>query len=285
MSSMTDIRRDDIADGIYSTKTCVAWGAIIAGAFAAAAISLILLILGSALGLSSVSPWSHPETVAAFTVKTAIWLIVMQWIASGVGGYLTGRLRSKWLNMHTDEVFFRDTAHGFLAWAVATVLTATVLASAATSIVSGGVHAVVTVAAGAAANPTPRPENDANGYYIDSLFRSGAPSANADTKDVRAETTRILMVDLKNGSVPDADKAYLAQLVSARTGLNQTDASARVDDVVTQLSAAKDKAKQDAEEARKTAMHVSIYIFLSLLIGAFIASCAAALGGRHRDEY
>jgi len=294
MSSMTDVRRDGIRDDIIvdsnSAKTCVAWGAIIAGAFAAAAISLILLILGSALGLSSVSPWSRPETIAAFTVKSAVWLIVMQWIASGIGGYLTGRLRSKWANMHTDEVFFRDTAHGFLAWAVATVLTASILASAATSIVSGGVHAAATMAAGAAATPLvpgapPRPENDINGYYIDSLFRSNTPNANTDSKDVRAETTRILMLDLKNGSVPDVDKTYLAEQVSAHTGLNQSDASKRVDDVIAQLNAVKEKVKQDAEDARKTAMHVSIYIFLSFLIGAFIASSAAALGGRHRDQY
>jgi len=290
MSSMTDVRRDDVIAGTtYHTKTCVAWGAIIAGAFAAAAVSLILLILGSALGLSSISPWAHGQTVAEFTAKAAIWLIVMQWIASGLGGYLTGRLRSKWHSMHTEEVFFRDTAHGFLAWAVATVLTATILASAATSIVSGGVHATATVAAGAAANPgnMPRPDNfgEANGYYIDSLFRSNTPNANADPKDMRGETTRILAMDMKNGTVPDGDKTYLAQLVSARTGLNNADASKRVDDVIAELNASKDKAKQDAEEARKTAMHVSLYIFLSLLIGAFIASSAAALGGRHRDEY
>src|ERR1700722_19008254 len=134
--------------------SAVAWPAIIAGAFTAAAVSLILLLLGSGFGLASVSPWAHAGVSAVtFTATTAIWLIVMQWIASGLGGYLTGRLRSKWVSMHTDEVFFRDTAHGFLAWAVATVLIATVLTSAATSIVSGGVHATATVAAGAAANP------------------------------------------------------------------------------------------------------------------------------------
>ncbi len=213
----------------------------------------------------------------------------MQWVASGVGGFLTGRLRSKWLRMHTDEVFFRDTAHGFLAWAAATILTAGFLASTAVSIVSGTVHAAAPVAAAAAAPVSGHTDGvmEANGYFIDSLFRANTSSSAVagDTKDVRAEVTRILLIGTKNGSVPDADKTYLAQVVSARTGLNNADASARVDTVIKELNDTKEKAKQEAEEARKAAMHASVYIFLSMLIGAFIASAAVAVGGRHRDEY
>src|ERR1035438_6184862 len=112
----------------------VSWAAVIAGAFVAAALSLILLALGTGLGLSSVSPWSNAGASASTVGKAAIvWLIVMQIIASAMGGYLAGRLRTKWANIHTDEVYFRDTAHGFLAWAVALVITAAFLASAATS--------------------------------------------------------------------------------------------------------------------------------------------------------
>src|ERR1039457_7050591 len=83
----------------------VAWPAIIGGAFAAAALSLILLVLGSGLGLASVSPWpGSGASVTTFTIMTAIWLIVIQWLASGVGGYVTGRLRTKWVGLHTHEV-------------------------------------------------------------------------------------------------------------------------------------------------------------------------------------
>src|ERR1035437_9091624 len=135
-----------------ATTSAVAWPAIIAGAFTAAAVSLTLLLLGSGFGLASISPWAHSGVSAVtFTATTAIWLIVMQWIASGVGGYLTGRLRSKWVSMHTDEVFFRDTAHGFLAWALATVFTAIFLASAISSVIGNGTRAVETAAAGASA--------------------------------------------------------------------------------------------------------------------------------------
>jgi hypothetical protein len=108
----------------------VSWPAVIAGAFVAAALSLILLALGAGLGLSSVSPWSHSGASAPEVGAGAIiWLIVMEIIASAMAGYLAGRLRTKWASIHTDEVYFRDTAHGFLAWAVALVLTAAFLAS------------------------------------------------------------------------------------------------------------------------------------------------------------
>lgn len=287
MDSMTHVEPRN-----ESCNSGVAWGAIIAGAFAAAAVSLILLILGSALGLSSVSPWSNPETIAVFTVKTAIWLIVMQWVAAGLGGYLTGRLRTRWVGVHTDEVFFRDTAHGFLAWALATVLTASVLASATASIVSGGVQAASAISAGAAARPgaemappAPGKPDEANGYYIDSLFRNANFNQKADLKDARAETTKILMTGLKNGTVPEEDKIYLAEMVSAHAGISKEEAAKRVDNAITQLNTVKEKIKQKAEEARKTAMHISIYMFLSMLVGAFVASSAAAIGGRQRDEY
>jgi hypothetical protein len=274
-----------------ATASGVAWSAIIGGAFAAAAVSLILLILGSALGLSAISPWSHSDHGTALTIGTAIWLVVMQWISSGLGGYLTGRLRTKWVGMHTDEVFFRDTAHGFLTWAVSTILTASVLTSAIASVVSGGLHATTMMASGAAmgasqaAANSPSSISDPTGYYIDSLFRSDTPNPSASSQDARAEAVRILATGIKNGAIPDNDKTYLASMVSARTGLSPAEASRRVDEVIAQVDAAKEKAKQMADEARKAAMHGSLYIFLSLLIGAFIASASAALGGKQRDGY
>ncbi len=293
MQTATTLNNDAANDSGSSdaTTSAVAWPAIIAGAVTAAAVSLILLLLGSGLGLASVSPWSNSGvTVATFTVTTAIWLIVMQWISSGLGGYLTGRLRSKWVSMHTDEVFFRDTAHGFLAWSLATVITAAFLASAASSIIGGGVKVATTVYASAGAgvvSSAAKNPNDTIGdpmaYFVDSLYRS--ENLNPSEGDIRGETARILVTDLKDGSVSDADKAYLTQLVSARTGLNLADASKRVDDVIAKLTTAKEKAKEEIETARKSATHIAIYIFLSMLIGAFIASAAAALGGRQRDEY
>ena len=271
---------------LESSISALSWPAIIGGAFAAAALSLILLALGSGFGLASVSPWPNSgASVTTFTVMAAIWLIVVQWVSSGLGGYLTGRLRTKWVGVHTHEVFFRDTAHGFLAWAVAAVIGAAVLASGVSSLLSGGVHAAATVASGAAEGASRGAvQENPFAYYVDSLFRSDHPNANATDQDVRAEATRILTAGIRNGDVPAADKTYLAQLVAARTGLSQADAEKRVDDVIAKAKAAETKARQIADATRKAGSYLSIFIAVSMLIGAFIAAAAAALGGRHRDE-
>jgi hypothetical protein len=250
---------------VEASTSGIAWPPILGGAFAIAATSLILLALGSGFGLSSVSPWPNSGASATtFTLIMAIWLIIAQWVASGIGGYLTGRLRTKWVGIHTHEVFFRDTAHGFLAWAVAAVVGAAVLAAGASSLLSRGAHEGVS------------PVNPSD-YYVDSLFRSDHPNANAIDRDVRAEANRILAIGIRSADVPTCDHAYLAQLVAARTGLSQADAEKRVDEVIA-------KAKADADAARKAGAYLSIFTAVSMLIGAFIAAAAAALGGRHRDE-
>ena len=274
----------------------VAWPAIIGGAFAAAALSLILLALGSGFGLASVSPWPNSGASATtFTVMTAIWLIVVQWLASGLGGYLTGRLRTKWVGLHTHEVFFRDTANGFLTWAVATVIGAAFLASAAASVVSGTATVVAGVASGAAAGASQGVAEQASqsvgtiadptAYFVDSLYRTDHPSANVSDGDVRAQSSRILLNGLRNGDVTAPDKTYLVLLVADRIGLSQADAAKRVDEVITQAKAVEVKARQAADTARKAGAYLSIFTALSMLVGAFIACVAAALGGQQRDEY
>ena len=276
---------------LESSTSGVAWPAIIGGAFAAAALSLILLALGSGLGLASVSPWPNSgASVTTFTIMTAIWLIIIQWLASGVGGYVTGRLRTKWVGLHTHEVFFRDTANGFLTWAAASVIGAAFLASAAASVVSGTTTMAARIASGAAGGATQaaatRPSGtiaDPTGYFVDGLFRSDHPSPNAADGDAQAQSARILLNGMRNGGVPAPDKAYLAQLVSTRTGLSQADATKRVDEVIAQEASAEAKARQAADDARKAASKLSIFTALSMLIGAFIACIAAAVGGQQRD--
>ncbi|MFA5495678.1 MAG: hypothetical protein WC247_12950 [Porticoccaceae bacterium] len=189
----------DIRDSnILNFSSGVSWSAIFAGAAAAAALSLILLLLGTGFGLSAVSPWAQ-EGVSATTlsITSIVWITFMSLAASGIGGYLAGRLRTKWVGIHTDEVFFRDTAHGLLAWAVATLATATLLASAATAVVGGGLKAgaeVVRGTASAAATAASGAKDALEGmnedgmlnYYVDSLFRDARSAA----RDNTAQTTR-----------------------------------------------------------------------------------------------
>ncbi len=270
------------------TDSAVSWGSIIGGAIAAAAISMILLALGSGIGLSAISAWPGSGISAtAFGMTGAVWLVVTQWLSSGLGGYLSGRLRTKSVGLHTDEVFFRDTAHGFLSWALATLIGVAVITAAMTWAATETARNASTVTAGAVggASQGAAEQNgqDTLGYLTDSLFRSTTPP-NASQGDPRAETIRLLATDLRNGDVPDTDKAYLAQLVSARTGLSQSDAEARVNAVVDKAKAAVTNARQKADTARRAASSASFFTAFALVIGAFIAAAAGALGGHHRDE-
>jgi hypothetical protein len=220
-----------------------------------------------------------------------IWLVVTQWLSAGLGGYLTGRLRTKWVSVHTHEVFFRDTAHGFLSWALATVISAGLLASAVSAIVTGATAAATSVVSSASQGAAQGAVQSGGAlsvpgtYFVDALFRSDKAVAPTNPQDVRAESGRILLKGLSEGDLTPADKTYVAQLVASQTGLSQPDAEKRVSDVVAQAQAAVEKAKQAADVARKAAATLALFSFLSLLIGAFIASAAAALGGHQRDEY
>ncbi|MCX4221597.1 MULTISPECIES: hypothetical protein [Pseudomonas] len=281
-------------EGESSNVSGVSWGAIFAGAAAAAALSLILVLLGFGLGFSAVSPWAG-EGVSAkgLGISTIIWLAATQIIASGLGGYIAGRLRVKWANMHGDEVYFRDTAHGFLAWCVATLVTATLVVGSVSSIVSGGVQAGASVAGGAASAMTQaagtaasNTDSDQYGYFVDSLFRDDRPAAVSDDA-ARGTVTRIFAQSLANGQLSAEDRSYLAQLVAQRTNLTQADAERRVDEIYARtqkaIADAKVKAQQAADTAAKVAAWTSLWMFIALLAGAFFASLSATFGGRRRD--
>ena len=274
----------------------VSWGAVLAGAAAAAALSFILLILGVGLGLSSVSPWSFNAT--AIGVSTIAWLAVMQLAASGIGGYLAGRLRVKWSSIHTDEVHFRDTAHGLLAWAVATLLTVAVLAGGTRAVLSGaidagsGVAAAVSPAAAAGVKAGEGGSANPLDYFSDMLLRAapaaGTGEAGGTVADQRVEIGKIFATSLSTGSLAADDRAYLGQVVASRTGLTQAEAEARVDAVYARAAKAaadaKAKAQQAADTARKAGAHTALWMFVALLLGAFVASLAATFGGRQRDH-
>jgi hypothetical protein len=281
-------------EATIDTASGVSWPAVIAGAFVASAFSLALVALGAGIGLISVSPWSsNNPSITTFGVLAAAWFIAVELFASGVGGYLAGRLRTRWARVHTDEVYFRDTAHGLLVWAVGAVISAALLAWAASSAVSGAAHLAgaatqaVGSATGQAAGQAASAMGDPTGYFSDMLWRSDHP-APGDQAAATAEAGRIFTRALYNGELPAGDKTYLAQLVASRTGLSQPDAEKRVDDVFNQAKAAKqqaaDKAKAAADAARKTGVYVALWAFISLLVGAFSASYMATVGGRQRDE-
>jgi hypothetical protein len=273
----------------------VSWGAILAGAAAAAALSFILLILGMGLGLSSVSPYQYNSTPLG--TASIVWIAFMQLAASGVGGYMAGRLRVKWASIHGDEVYFRDTAHGLLAWAVATLVTVAVLAGGARAALSGAIDtgsavagavapAAAAMGASAGANAGSNAGGRGNTYFADMVLRS--PNGDVATDSQRSEINRILLTDLASGKISGEDRVYLAQLIAKRTGMTQAEAEQRVDLIYAQATQAaneaKAKAQAAAEDARKAAAHSALWMFVALLLGAFVAAIAAITGGRNRDH-
>jgi hypothetical protein len=303
--------------------SAVSWGAIFAGAAGAAALSLILLMLGTGLGLSSVSPWVNAGISAqSLGVSTIVWITFTQLAAAALGGYLAGRLRTKWLSVPIDEVHFRDTAHGFLAWAAATLFTAALLTSTIAALLGSTADGAIAALNAPHSGPAKRgaEQLDRNGmrYRLDKLFRAptvnaidpmvsepisqdfsdegAARSSRAPARNQRyahAEVKRIFANARMRGvegnkTLPDDDLSYVASLVEQQTGLSQVDAQKRVRDsyslAQTQAAEFKSLAKLAADKARKAAAKTSLWLFISLLIGAFVASLAATLGAKHRDD-
>jgi hypothetical protein len=303
----------------------VSWGAIIAGALSAAALSFVLLSIGAAFGLSVTSPWdltgrNAGEAAAAIGIGTAIFLIVVHALASGVGGYLAGRLRSKLIGLRGDETYFRDTAHGLVVWAVSALTTILMIAFLAFATARGTVTvgAATLNAAGQAASSAPALLNETGQgdlrYFVDSLFRPGTgapetaetagqgqattgqtatvpmtspePRAEGDVRMEREEIGRIVRVAL-DGEISAEDRTYVAQIVAQETGMPQAEAEQRVDQMIERVKAAKteavETAKQAADTARQAGMYTALWAAVAMLAGAFAASLAATWGGRARD--
>jgi hypothetical protein len=289
--------------------SAVSWKAIFAGTTASLAVTMILIAFGMGVGFTIISPWSEQGVSATtFTVSAAIYLFCVSMLSSTIGGYLAGRLRSRWATVNEHERYFRDSAHGFVVWALAAVVGATVMSGAVTHIIAGASSGLAPAASTAA-------QGSASDLYVDQLLRTnpgqgtasagqatGAQQATSPTagdqtaaplqggqiatpqrQNVgnRAEITRIIAPSmLKGGSVSDPDKKYLASIVAARSGVSQGDAEARVDYVINQ-------AKQAADKARKSAALFGLWLAAAMLAGALSAALAAIEGGnlRNREWY
>lgn len=294
--------------GCEKERGGVSWGAVIAGAVAATALTLILIILGTGIGFASVSPWANEGASAeAIGISTVVWVTLVSLLSSAVGGYIAGRLRPRWARLHSDEVYFRDTAHGFLAWALATLLMATLLSSALGNIVAGGAKvgaAAVAATAGAAAADE-EGAADASSYVYDRVFRRTTSSISTPSvttldeyaqprevarpvqttgRQARMEGARIFVNAVANEGIPAADKQYLTQVVAREAGITEAEASARIDEAYATLVQAKEDAKEAADKAADVAAYTALWLFISLLLGAFVASLLATRGGVCRDR-
>lgn len=297
MTDTTLIERDVIVPAADdASKTPFSWSAAIAGTFAAMAVTFIVVALGSGVGLSFASPYGSGPSATSLTVAAAVWLVLAQALGFATGGYLAGRLRSPAYDGVIGETTFRDAAQGFIVWALGTVIMGAVLvtlgyfAASATARVAAG-------AATAAAQGGTATASSATDYFVDLLLRPGpAPATNnaasatvgaaaagaqpALNAETRAEATRVLVRSIAQGKLDDSDRAYLAQVVSARTGLPPDEAQRRVTEVEGKARAA---AKEAADKTAKAGAYFSFWTFMSLLFGGVAATLAGMLGGQLRD--
>lgn len=278
-----------------STRSAVSWGAIIAGAVIGAALTITLITGGTGLGFLAVSPWKNDgATGSSIAIGTIVWLLVTQIIAYGIAGYVTGRLRTKWTGVRSDEIYFRDTAHGFIVWALSSIVGVVLLSSAAASILSSATEAGATVAgasagaASVAAGPALADDDTFSlDYFTDTLLRPEDPSQAYNQGDNRKEIATIFTRSIMQGELSTADEAYLVKVIAQRTDITEAEARARLQEVSESAKQAinelETKAREAADAARKAAATFALWAFASLLLGAFVASLTATIGGRARD--
>jgi len=270
MASTIEVEVGQSADGPVPTPggplSYLHWGPIIAGATAAAASSFVLISFATAIGLALLSPsptWR--DTSITLTALTGLWLLLVALGSFALGGYIAGRVRSTWATK-SAEVEFRDGLHGLLVWALAVVIGAALSLMTALSFAALG---------SSTAQRSPQGEPAFLAYEVDRLFRSDR-RPNAPDPELRAEAGRLLMAGT-GSELANNDRTYLVRLVTARTGLEASEADRRVAEVLAET-------RQAARRARAASVVIGFMTAASLALGAAAAWFAAGVGGRHRDQ-
>jgi hypothetical protein len=314
-------RNVEVVQTSVAAQAGFSWGAAIAGAVAATAVSFLLISLGSGIGFLVASPYGAGPSATTLTAAGAIWIVLAQTWGFAVGGYLAGRLRTTAEPVTSDETNFRDGAHGFVAWALGVLLTVGMVATAG-MFTAGLTGQVASAVAPAALGQNRTAGGEPSAYYADALFRrepqqfggrpqpsgnttasqttpaapGGMPTPQGETPptmqaqqpalsdaDVMArnEAGRIFSSGVGSGRLSDEDRNYLGRVVGARTGLTPEESNKRVQEVEARMTAA---AKEAADKAAKAASLLSFWTFMSLLMGAAAAVVGGIVGGNQRDD-
>jgi len=254
---------------IQNSASYLLWGAIIAGALVATAVSLVLMAFGSPIGLAvlSFSP-TWRDASPALTVASGIYLLLTAPVSFGLGGYVAGRLRERWdPTASADVVEFRDGTYGILTWAIAVVVIGVVIAASAAGLASKTVEPATSPAATAGESLIV--------YELDRLFRAERHPPEAQLTYVRAEAGRILLAAAgRQGITPD-DRSYLVRLAASETGAAPADAERRVDIAITTAATA-------IHKARRNAVILGFSTAASLLFGAAAGMRGRSPSGHHR---
>jgi hypothetical protein len=292
---MTHVGAAPVAATSTAGASFVEWGAVLAGAVLAAALSFVLLAFGAAIGLSATSPWpgsgASTKTIASLAI---FWALSQQIGAFMVGGYVAGRMRARWLETNQHEVEFRDGLHGGLVWAVGVVIGAALFMTTAGAATRTGAEIVGKSAASATASMS-----DPMDMVLDSMLRptvvaqataptappagtpgaapAARPRAAGFSDDSRAEIGRIIASSVANRGMTEPNRAYLVQLVAQRTGLPQAEAERRVNEAFM-------AAREAADKARRATVLTGFVTAAALVLSFGAAWWAALKGGQHRDN-
>jgi len=263
-------------------RSYLQWGPIIGGAVIATAISTILTVFGSGIGLSMVSAdFERSSSATAVAIAGALWALWVMVSATCAGGYLAGRMRQPSFDADPEERKVRDATHGLLVWATGALLITFVATSSLFGAAKTAASGVASATSGAASLISQNV--DPLAMALDNVMRANGQQP--PTAQERDEASRILVSSLANGKLEQGDRDYLASRLAARSGISEQDAQKRIDEAFAKVSQAKETAKQAAERARKIAVLAAFLTAAALLVGAAAASWAATLGGEHRDEH
>ncbi len=263
------------------SRSYLQWGPIIGGAVIATAISTILTVFGSGIGLSMVSAdFERSSSATALAVAGALWALWVMVSATCAGGYLAGRMRQPSFDADLEERKVRDATHGLLVWATGALLIAFVATSSVFGVAKTAASGLASATSGAASLVSQHV--DPLAMALDNVMR--ATGQQPPTAQERDEASRIFVNSLANGRIEQSDRDYLASRLAARSNISEQDAQKRIDAAYARLAQAKETAKQAAERARKIAVLTAFLTAAALLVGAAAASWAATLGGEHRDE-
>lgn len=252
----------------------VEWAPIAAGAVLALSLSFVLLTFGAALGMAVLAPWSANPVVTRVIWGGAFWFLLVQLWSFSLGGYVAGRMRHRWAGASETEITFRDGAHGLIVWGLTIVLGVTLGSIALSSGIRGTADANGTVNSETihSGSISPMP------LALDRLFRSTQLTpAVTSMSNFRPEAARLLMGSIGDDRVASTDRAYLSQIVAARTGLSALDAETRVTSVGAEL-------RQSLEKTRRASILLGFLAAAALLVAAATAWWAACVGGTHRDQ-
>lgn len=248
------------------------WGPIVAGAFAAAALALVLdtFAVAVGLGVSSTAP-TWRDSSAALWLLSGVYLVVVALAAYSLGGYIAGRMRDRLAEGGEADRETRDGVHGLLVWALATLLTVLML-----GLLVPAAARVAAPSSGAAGPATSVAGENLIAFDLDRLFRGARNASGADMEYPRAEAARILLTSAGHEGVSSDDRTYLVRRVSEMTGLGAGEAQRRVDQTI-------ESAQQNIQRARHASVVLAFSAGAAALIGAVAGWFSAALGGKHRD--